>query len=146
MIAFLGTSLGRWLVGALVAVFAFVGVYVLGDHRGYQRAATAYKAEIAQIKADAATARANEIERQDSANNAAKAAEASRIAQMQVDADALQHQIEELQREAHQDPDAGKPALGASSVQRINKVREPSAGAAPCNARLGINQGLRPSR
>ncbi|SCB49068.1 hypothetical protein GA0061102_10715 [Rhizobium miluonense] len=123
MIAFLSTGIGRWLAGALVAVLAFIGVYVVADHRGYQRAATAYTAEIAQMKADAATARANEIERQNTANNAAKAAEAARIAQMQADADALQHQIEELQREAHQDPDAGKPALGASSVQRINKIR-----------------------
>ena len=35
----------------------------------------------------------------------------------------LQNQIEELQREADEDPDAGKPALGASSVHRINQVR-----------------------
>ncbi|GAC1040839.1 hypothetical protein thsrh120_08430 [Rhizobium sp. No.120] len=123
MIAFLSTSIGRWIVGALLSVLALVGVYFVADHRGYQRAETAYTAQIEQMKADAATARANEIERQDAANNAAKQAEAARIAQMQADADALQTQIEELQREAHQDPDAGKPALGASGVQRINKVR-----------------------
>lgn len=123
MIAFLSTSIGRWIVGALLSVLALVGVYFVADHRGYQRAETAYTAQIEQMKAAAATARANEIERQDAANNAAKQAEAARIAQMQADADALQTQIEELQREAHQDPDAGKPALGASGVQRINKVR-----------------------
>ncbi|WP_459456369.1 hypothetical protein [Rhizobium sp. No.120] len=119
----MSTSIGRWIVGALLSVLALVGVYFVADHRGYQRAETAYTAQIEQMKADAATARANEIERQDAANNAAKQAEAARIAQMQADADALQTQIEELQREAHQDPDAGKPALGASGVQRINKVR-----------------------
>ena len=123
MIAFLSTSLGRWIAGALVAVLTLAGVYFVADHRGYQRAATAYTDQIEQMKAEAATARAAEIERQDAANNAAKQAEAQRIAQMQADADALQTQIEELQREAHQDPDAGKPALGASGVQRINKVR-----------------------
>ncbi|MGV1793834.1 hypothetical protein [Rhizobium sp. A37_96] len=123
MIAFLSTSTGRWIVGALAALLTLVGVYLVADHRGYQRAAATYTAEIAQMKAEAATARANEIERQDAANNAAKTAEAARIAQMQADATALQTQIEELQREAHQDPDAGKPALGASSVQRINKIR-----------------------
>ncbi len=123
MIAFLSTSLGRWITGVLVAVLTLAGVYFVADHRGYQRAATAYTAQIEQMKAEAATARANEIERQDAANNAAKQAEAQRIAQMQADADALQTQIEELQREAHQDPDAGKPAIGASGVQRINKVR-----------------------
>ena len=123
MIAFLSTSIGRWLISTIVAVLALAGVYFVADHRGYQRAATAYTAQIEQMKADAATARANEIERQDAANNAAKQAEAQRITQMQADADALQTQIEELQREAHQDPDAGKPAIGASGVQRINKVR-----------------------
>jgi ABC-type transport system involved in cytochrome bd biosynthesis fused ATPase/permease subunit len=123
MIAFFSTSIGRWIVGALLSVLALVGVYFVADHRGYQRAATAYTAQIEQMKTDAATARANEIERQDAANNAAKQAEAARITQMQADANALQTQIEELQREAHQDPDAGKPALGASGVQRINKVR-----------------------
>lgn len=123
MIAFLSTSTGRWIVGAMAALLTLVGVYLVADHRGYQRATVTYTAEIAQMKADAATARANEIERQDAANNAAKTAEAARIAQMQADATVLQTQIEELQREAHQDPDAGKPALGASSVQRINKIR-----------------------
>ncbi|TWB19531.1 hypothetical protein FBZ99_101304 [Rhizobium sp. ERR 1071] len=123
MIAILATPIGRWLAGALVAVLALTGVYFVADHRGYQRAAMTYTAQIEQMKAEAATARAAEIERQNAANNAAKQAEAQRIAQMQADADALQTQIEELQREAHQDPDAGKPAIGASGVQRINKVR-----------------------
>ncbi|MFS8051569.1 hypothetical protein QD357_01960 [Rhizobium sp. BR 317] len=123
MIAFLSTSLGRWLVGALATVLLLVGVYVLADHRGYQRAATAYTAQIAQMKADAATARADEIERQDAANNAAKAAEAASIAQMQADNESLQNKIEELQREADQDPNAGRVVLDAPSVRRINQVR-----------------------
>ncbi|MBB6299892.1 hypothetical protein [Rhizobium leucaenae] len=123
MMAFLATPVGRWLAGALAVVLLAVGVYVYAHHSGYAQAELHYTAQIAQLKADAATARANEIERQDAANNAAKQAEAARIAQMQADATTLQNQIEELQREAHQDPDAGKPALGASSVQRINKIR-----------------------
>jgi len=123
MIAFLSTSLGRWIAGAIVSALMLPGVYFVADHRGYQRAAAAYTAQIEQMKAEAATARAAEIERQNAANNAAKQAEAQRIAQMQADADALQTQIEELQREAHQDPDAGKPAIGTSGVQRINKIR-----------------------
>ncbi|WP_411906295.1 hypothetical protein [Rhizobium mayense] len=118
-----GSKLAAWAVVALLVAAAFGGTYAIADHRGYARAELKYTTQIAQMKADAATARANEIERQNAANNAAKQAEAKRIADMQADADALQHQIEELQREAHQDPDAGKPALGASSVQRINKIR-----------------------
>lgn len=118
-----GSELAAWAVIVLLAVAAFAGTYAIADNRGYARAEAHYTAEIASIKAAAATARADEIERQSSANNSAKQAEAQRIAAMQADADALQHQIEELQREAHQDPDAGKPALSASSVQRINKIR-----------------------
>lgn len=118
-----GSELAAWAVVALLVAAVFGGTYAIADHRGYARAELKYAAEIAQMKADAALARADEIERQSAANNAAKQAEAKRIADMQADADALQHQIEELQREAHQDPDAGKPALGASSVQRINKIR-----------------------
>ncbi|WP_271025272.1 hypothetical protein [Rhizobium sp. RCAM05973] len=106
-----------------MAVSVLAGVYLLADHRGYQRAATAYTAEIAQMKADAATARADEIERQNAVNDAAKAAEARSIAQMQADNQSLQDKIKELQSEAHKDSDAGKPALGASSVQRVNKIR-----------------------
>jgi uncharacterized protein HemX len=123
MMALLASTAGRWLIGALAALALLAGVYVLADHRGYQRAATAYTAQIAQMQADATTARANEIERQVAVNDAAKASEARSIAQMQDDNDTLQNKIEELQREASQDPDAGKPALGASSVQRINQVR-----------------------
>jgi len=118
-----GSELAAWAMIALLVVAAFGGTYAIADHRGYGRAEGKYTSQIEQMKADAATARANEIERQNAANNAAKQAEAQRIAQMQADAAALQTQIEELQREAHQDPDAGRIVLGAPSVRRINKVR-----------------------
>lgn len=119
----LATPLGRWFTGALAVVLLLAGTYALADHRGYQRAATAYTAQISAMKEQAATARANEIERQAAVNDAAKAAEARSIAQMQADNENLQSQIEELQREADQDPDAGRTALGSSSVRRINQVR-----------------------
>lgn len=112
-----------WLVGALIAIALLAGTYAVADHRGYGRAASQYTAQIATMKEQAATARADEIERQDAANNAAKATEAQRIAQMQADNQSLQSQVEELQREADQDPDAGRAALGSSSVRRINQVR-----------------------
>lgn len=41
---------------------------------------------------------------------------------MQAANDSLQLQIEELESEASEDPDAGRAALGAASVRRINKV------------------------
>ncbi|MDX1035474.1 hypothetical protein GOL82_30705 [Sinorhizobium medicae] len=64
-----------------------------------------------------------EAARQRLANDLAKQREAQRITKMQAENKSLQEQIEELEREASQDPDAGKPVLGAPSVQRINKVR-----------------------
>ncbi|NTF80860.1 hypothetical protein G6K88_07785 [Agrobacterium rhizogenes] len=118
-----GSELAAWAVIALLATGAVGAAYFYVDHHGYERAATEYKATIAQMKAEAAQARADEIERQDAANNAAKATEAQRIAEMQADNQSLQDQIKELRNEAHQDPDAGKPALRAPSVQRVNKVR-----------------------
>jgi uncharacterized protein YlxW (UPF0749 family) len=118
-----GSELAAWAVIALLAVGAFGSTYAVGDHRGYGRAASQYTAQIATMKEQAATARADEIERQDAANNAAKATEAQRISQMQADNQSLQSQVEELQREADQDPDAGRAALGSSSVRRINQVR-----------------------
>jgi hypothetical protein len=116
----------KWLVGAVVGVVlisAVWGAVAYIDHRGYVRAEAKYTAEIAQIKADIAAKRAAEIERQEAANNAAKAREAERRAADAAIAEQLKNQIEVLQREADQDPDAGRAALGASSVQRINKIR-----------------------
>ena len=112
MMALLTSSVGRWLLGALAVIALVAGTYFVADHRGYQRAATACTAQIATIQQQAATARADEIERQASANNAAKQAEAQRIAQMQSDNQSLQNQIEELQRESMQDPDDCRTAIG----------------------------------
>ncbi|QIG68390.1 putative endopeptidase protein [Rhizobium phage RHph_Y3_56_1] len=123
MIAFLLSPAGRKVAGALAALALLLAAYAYIDHRGYTRAEAHYKGILAAEHAAAITARDAEIERQAAANNAAKAREAARIAEMQTQAEQLAKQIEELQREASQDPDAGRTALGAPSVQRINKVR-----------------------
>ncbi|MBX4941188.1 hypothetical protein [Rhizobium binae] len=123
MIAFILSPIGRRVVGALAALVLLLAAYAYVDNRGYARAEAHYKGVIAAEHAAAATARDAETERQVAANNAAKAREAERIAEMQAANEDLQSQIEELQREASQDPDAGRVVLGAPSVQRINKVR-----------------------
>jgi uncharacterized protein HemX len=123
MIAFLLSKPGRYLLGALAALALLLAAYAYVDHRGYARAEAHYKGVIAAEHAAAATARTAELERQAARQNEAKAREAARIAEMQAEADQLTKQIEELQREASEDPDAGRTALGAPSVQRINKVR-----------------------
>ncbi|WFU89001.1 hypothetical protein QA644_08150 [Rhizobium sp. CC1099] len=116
-------SLAAYLIVAALAAALAGGAYLYVDHRGYERAEAYYKSQIAELKAAAADARNKEVERQDAANNAAKAREAARISEMQAANQSLQERIEELQREADQDPDAGKPVLGAPSVRRINKIR-----------------------
>ncbi|MBB6224582.1 hypothetical protein [Rhizobium leguminosarum] len=123
MIAFLLSKPGRYLLGALAALALLLAAYGYIDHRGYARAEVHYKGILAAEHAAAVTARDAESERQAAANNAAKAREAARIADMQAEADNLHSRIEELQREASQDPDAGRPAVGATGVHRINSVR-----------------------
>ncbi|MGO6901299.1 hypothetical protein ACCS96_12750 [Rhizobium ruizarguesonis] len=123
MIAFLLSKPGRYLLGTLAALALLLAAYAYVDHRGYARAEAHYKGVIATEHAAAVTARDAEIERQAARQNESKAREAARIADMQAEADQLAKQIEELQREASEDPDAGRTALGAPSVQRINKVR-----------------------
>ncbi|MBY3543685.1 hypothetical protein HFN71_28805 [Rhizobium laguerreae] len=123
MIAFLLSPVGRWIAGGLAALALLLAAYAYVDHRGYARAEVHYKGVIAAEHAAAATARNDEVERQAARQNEAKAREAERIAAMQAEADQLTKQIEELQREASEDPDAGRTALGATSVRRINKVR-----------------------
>lgn len=115
------------LLVAALALSAAGGAYLYVDHKGYGRgysaAETKYTAEIAAMKAAAITARDAELERQSAANNAAKAREAARIAQMQAENDSLEQKITELEREAKQDPDAGRAALSAPGVRRINSIR-----------------------
>ncbi|RVL37971.1 hypothetical protein [Sinorhizobium meliloti] len=123
MIAILASPLARYLLGASAALFALWLVYNVIDNRGYQRAATEYTLKIERIHAEYKDVADKEAARQRLANDLAKQREAQRIAKMQAENKSLHEQIEELEREASQDPDAGKPVLGAPSVQRINKVR-----------------------
>ncbi|MBX5234139.1 hypothetical protein HJC02_18015 [Rhizobium sp. NLR4a] len=123
MIAFILSPIGRRVVGALAALALLLAAYAYVDHRGYARAEAHYKGIIAAEHAAAAAAANAETERQAAANNAAKAREAERIAQMQAENESLELKIKELEREAGEDPDAGRTALGAPGVRRTNKVR-----------------------
>ena len=127
MPAFIGSLIfskpTAYLLAALVAIAALWGVYAYVDHQGYQRAAVEYQARYDKLVSEYNDARAKEIMRQVMANNAAKALEAARIAELQAANSELETRIKELADEADKDPDAGRAALGASSVQRINKVR-----------------------
>jgi len=105
-----------------VAIAALWGVYTYIYHQGYQRAAVECQIKYDKLVYDYNDARAKEIMRQVMANNAAKALEAARIAELQAANSELETRIKELADEADKDPDAGRAALGAFSVQRINTV------------------------
>lgn len=113
---------GYGIAVVLLALAVWWGVSTIYNN-GYAAASLKYKAEIAELKQTAADALNKEIERQAARQNEAKAREAERIAEMQAANEDLNQKIEELQREASQDPDAGRVVLGAPSVQRINKIR-----------------------
>ncbi len=122
----IGALANKWvgygIAVVLLALAVWWGVSTIYNN-GYDAASLKYKAEIAELKQAASDALNKEIERQASVQNAAKSREAERIAEMQAANEDLNQKIEELQREARQDPDAGRVVLGAPSVQRINKVR-----------------------
>ncbi|MGR9420678.1 hypothetical protein [Rhizobium leguminosarum] len=113
---------GYVYAGIAVCLLAWWG-YTHIYNNGYAAAESHYTAVIAAEHAAAATARNDEVERQAARQNESKAREAARIAEMQAETESLNQKIEELQREASEDPDAGRTAIGAPSVQRINKVR-----------------------
>ena len=112
-----------YLLGALAAVALLWGLYTYVDHHGYQRAAVEYQIKYDKLVAEYNDARTKEILRQVMVNNASKALEAARIAALQAANSELETRIKELADEADKDPDAGRAALGASSVRRINSVR-----------------------
>ena len=113
---------GYGIAAVLLALAVWWGVSTIYNN-GYNAASLKYKAEIAELKQAASDALNAEVERQAARQNEAKAREADRIAEMQAANQDLNQKIEELQREASQDPDAGRVVLGAPSVQRINKIR-----------------------
>lgn len=122
----IGALANKWvgygIAVVMLALAVWWGVSTIYNN-GYDAASLKYKAEIAELKQAASDALNKEIERQASVQNSAKAREAERIAEMRAANEDLQSQIQELQREADEDPNAGVPVLGSPSVQRINKVR-----------------------
>ncbi|EPE98628.1 hypothetical protein [Rhizobium grahamii] len=123
MIAALTSKWAAYAIGALVAVGLVLLAVNAIYNRGYEAAAEKGRAEVAELKAAAVDARDKEESRQYAANEAAKAREGIRIAEIEAENQSLEQKIEELQRAAKQDPDAGRTALSAPGVRRINKIR-----------------------
>lgn len=127
MIALLTSKAGAKAVAALILVLSLMAgawwVHGRIYDDGYQAATLVKNAEIATILRDAAQADADEQRRQTIANNAAKKREAEAIAELEAQEAENLELRRKLASEARQDPDADRPSLGASSVQRINEVR-----------------------
>lgn len=112
-----------YLYAAIAASLLLWGVHNRIYSNGYEAAELVYKAEIAATAAELAVMDANEQRRQTIANNAAKKREAEALAEIAAREQEITELRKELRREAQQDPDAGRTALGSGSVQRINKIR-----------------------
>jgi flagellar biosynthesis/type III secretory pathway M-ring protein FliF/YscJ len=115
-----------WVIRAIAAFLAVSVIWWAADtvhdriyDAGYAAATAVYDKE----RADAAEADANEQRRQAIANNAAKKREAEALAELERAQTENEELRKELRREAQQDPDAGRIAIGSGGVQRINKVR-----------------------
>lgn len=119
MLSLLATKAARYALAAALVLMAAWWAYDTVYDRGYAAATAVYDRE----RAAAAEADANEQRRQAIANNAAKKREADALADLAAKEDEIIKLRKELRREAQQDPDAGRTALGSGSVQRINKVR-----------------------
>lgn len=123
MIALLTSRLAGYLYIAVAAgLLAWWGYNHIYDN-GYKAAEAHYTAIIAEEHEALLQADLNEQRRQMIANNAAKKREAEALAALEVEEAKNLELRKELRREAEQDPDRDRVVLGASSVQRINKIR-----------------------
>ncbi|WP_425963836.1 hypothetical protein [Rhizobium nepotum] len=112
-----------YVYAAIAAALLLWAVHTHIYNNGYEAAELVYQAKIAATAAQLAEADANEQRRQTIANNAAKKREAEALAEIAAREHEITELRKELRREAQQDPDAGRIALGSGSVQRINKIR-----------------------
>lgn len=117
-----GNTLFAWLIVAVVATGAIGAAYWYADHGGYQRATLEWSEKYTARENALERQRIAELDRQAAANDAAKAAEASRIAQLRNELSALERELQEQSDAADNDPDAARIGLGADSVHRLNRI------------------------
>lgn len=110
-----GVALSRvlpYVLGALLVVGAIWYIRWDAYNDGVDDTTTKYEKLILE-----------ERQRVNEANSAALAEARSRISELQRLLSARNAELLDLQREAAQDPDADRPAIGTGSVQRLNRVR-----------------------
>lgn len=113
---------GRLIAIGLIALLIGYAGYALYS-RGYSAAETKWSAKYNERENELIRARMAETERQLAANQAAKKAEAERIAKLQSEKQDLENLIKDLSNEADADPAADTICLSPDAGVRINKVR-----------------------
>ncbi len=111
------------LILAGIVLAAIIGYGEWRGHTRYNQAVALWSAKYNQRENDLIRASMAEADRQRKANEAAKALEAERIAQLEADNEKLSQLIKELSDEADKDPAADSIVLSPSARLRINKVR-----------------------
>jgi len=107
--------------GVVAVVGGLGGTYLWIDHQGYQRATNEWSAKYEKREAELATARADELKRQQDANDAA-VAELQRVIDARNKKDLEAAVLEDqLDIEAAKDPKARSIALDADAVARYNR-------------------------
>ncbi len=112
-----------WLIVAGLGLGAVGGLYVAVDHGGYKRAAAEWTIKYEKREAALNEERFKELDRQATANDAAKAAEAERLAAEQSRVAELELQIAEMDKAADVDVNRDRIGLGADSVDRLKRIR-----------------------
>ncbi|CAN7492971.1 hypothetical protein LJR231_003447 [Phyllobacterium sp. LjRoot231] len=117
------TGLYAKLIIAGVILAAIVGYGEWRNNAGFNKSEALWTAKYNQRENDLIRQSMAETERQRSANEAAKALEVERIAQLEADNEKLSQLIKDLSDEADKDPAANSGGLSDSARLRINKVR-----------------------
>lgn len=112
-----------WLIVAVLSAASLGGLYAWVDHQGYARASAAWEKKYDAREVELQAARFKELDRQATANAAAKAREAERLAAEQQRVDELELLLAELSRQADADPNRDRPGLSAGAVDRLNRIR-----------------------
>lgn len=123
ILAFLGTGVGRWLAGGVLAVLLVAGVYAAGHHDGKVKAEAACAAAMAAERL--AAARALEAERSHQAAAAAAAVEAAtgRAEAAEAAAEALQKQVDDLTEDVRRRPAGSVCTVGEGDAKTLNAIR-----------------------
>lgn len=117
-----GSTIAAWLVVGVLGAGAVGGAYLWATHQGYQRATLEWSVRYAEREAELQRLAFQELDRQAAANDAAKANEAARLAQLRNELAQRERELQEQSHEADIDPNAGRVGLGSDSVYRLNRI------------------------